>query len=242
MAEQYKNWRGTAAELADTAAEWLGSLGLDEQRLNERLVRYYVQDGVLSRPEREGREAKFGFRQLLEFVVARKLAADSWPLAKIASWNRGADEKALLDLIDDKQLAAPRLMEKVLGQVFPETRRLVLAVNDDPQADLGLYEWLASRGVAVLRAYSTTQALTLLDRARVHVVISDLGRVEGDVLRKGAGIDLARLIRERGSDVPIVIYTMDRTPQVKELAVDAGANYVTEDPDELRDWLEKMGI
>jgi CheY-like chemotaxis protein len=133
-------------------------------------------------------------------------------------------------------------MQKVMGHVFPETRRLVLAVNDDSQADLGIYEWLASRGVAVLRAYSTTQALTLLDRARVHVVISDLGRVEGDVLRKGAGMDLARLIRERGSDVPIVIYTMNRTPQVKELAVDAGANYVTEYPGELRDWLEKMGI
>jgi hypothetical protein len=35
---------------------------------------------------------------------------------------------------------------------------------------------------------------------------------------------------------------MNRTPQVKELAVDAGANYVTEYPGELRDWLEKMGI
>ena len=119
---------------------------------------------------------------------------------------------------------------------------MVLAVNDDPQADRDLYEWLAARGVAVLRAYSTDHALTLLDRARVHIVISDLARVEGGILNKMAGMQIARKIRDRGSDVPIVIYTMDKSAPVKELALDAGANYVTEADNELRDWLEKLGI
>jgi len=242
MIERHRSWRGTAAELAGIAAELLESLGHNDQRLNERLVRYYVQEGVLERPEREGREAVFSFRQLLELVVARELADDGWPLAKIASWNRGADEKALLDLIDNKQLTAPDLMRTALSPGLPETRRLVLAVNDDPQADRDLYEWLASRGVAVLRAYSTDHALILLDRARVHSVISDLARAEGGVLNKMAGMQLARRIRERGSDVPIVIYTMDKSQSVKELALDAGANYVTEGANELRDWLEKLGI
>ena len=242
MTERYKNWRGTAAELAGTATELLESLGFDAQRINERLVRYYVQQGVLERPAREGREAMFGFRQLLEMVVARELADDGWPLAKIAAWIRKADRKALLDLVDNRQLAATGLMRATLSRALPETRRLLLAVNDDPQSDLDLYQWLAARGVAVLRAYSTGQALTLLDRARVHVVLSDLARMEGDMLNKRAGMTLARQVRQRGSDVPIVIYTLDKSEQVKELVVEAGANYVTEREDELRDWLEKLGI
>jgi len=243
MSDRYKNWReGTAADLAEAAAEWLEVLGYTEQRPTERLVRYYVQKKVLTPPVRRGKEAVFGVRQLRELVVARELSDDGWSLAKIASWIRGADTKALLDLIDNKQIPASSLIGAGMRQVFPETRRLVLAVNDDPQADFDIYQWLASRGAAILRAYSTAQALDLMKRTRVHVVISDLARVEGDVLNKRAGMELAHEIRERGSDVPIVIYTMDKSPHVADLAMDAGTNYVTEDPDDLRDWLEKMGI
>ncbi|WP_295443570.1 response regulator [uncultured Thiodictyon sp.] len=237
------NWRGTGAELAEKAAAHFLSLGLDEPKLNERLVRFYVQKRVLSPPEREsGETGGFGYRQLLELIVVRELARDHWPLEKIADLIRSADEQALLDLIDNPQPSATGLIRTVMSQAFPETRRLVLAVNDDPQADLRLYEWLAARGAPVLRAYSTAHALALLDRVRVHVVISDLARAEGEVLNKRAGMELARKIRDRGSDVPMVIYTRKKAAQVRELATEAGANYVTEGPDDLRDWLEKIGI
>ena len=230
-------------ELADAAADWLEELGRMDQRPTARLVRYYVHKQLLTPPKRKGKEAIFGIRQLRELVVARELATSGWSLAKIAAWSRDADEKALLDLIDNKQqIEGPRLISSQMSQVFLETRRLVLAVNDDPKSDLEFYGWLASRGVAVLRAYSTDQALALLERARPHIVVSDLARIEEDVLNKRAGMNLASTIRKRGADVPIVIYTMDKSPHVADLVVEAGANYVTEDPDDLRDWLEKMGI
>lgn len=206
-------------------------------------MRFYVQKRVPSPPDREGGETGgFGYCHLLELVVVRELARDRWPLEKIAALTRDADEKALLDLIDNQPRSVAGLIGTVRSQALPETRRLVLAVNDDPHADLGLYAWLASRGAAVLRAYSTSHALALLDRARVHAVISDLARLEGDALNKRAGMDLARKLRERGSDVPMVIYTMDKSAHVRELVVEAGANYVTEGADDLRDWLTKMGI
>jgi CheY-like chemotaxis protein len=242
MFETHRNWRGSATELARTASALLRPLGRDEERLNERLVRYYVQSGILTRPQREGREAWFGYRQLLELAAARGLVQAGWPLAKIATWIQDADERALWDLIDTREPVSP-LVAGTPGQaVFPETRRLLLAVNDDPGADLDLYAWLASRGVAVLRAYSTDQALWLLARARVQAVLSDLARVESGVLNKRAGMLLAQAIRERGSEVPLVLYTLDKSPQVKALALEAGANYVTESPDDLRDWLEKLGL
>lgn len=125
---------------------------------------------------------------------------------------------------------------------FPETRRIVLTVNDQSDIDSDLYAWLQSRGVAVLRANSTVRALELMDLARADVVISDLARNEDGGENPSAGMHLAKQIRKRGSQVPIVIYTMNKAPQVKGLAVDAGANYVTESAVELRSWLENMGI
>lgn len=129
-----------------------------------------------------------------------------------------------------------------MSRAIPETRHLVLAVNDDPGSDLNLYAWLAARGVAVLRAYSTEHALSLLKRARVQLVISDLARQEGQVLNKTAGIALAKAIRAHGCDAPMVIFTNDKSPQIKALALEAGANHVTEDPDALLDWLRNQGL
>ena len=48
----------------------------DAGSANEHLVRHYVQVGVLTPPEREGREAMFGLRQVVEFLAARYLLKD----------------------------------------------------------------------------------------------------------------------------------------------------------------------
>ena len=80
------DWSGTAGELADKCNELMPEVGLKEEEgaANERLIRHYVQLGVLSPPVRQGREALYGARQVLEFVIARYLLRDGWPLAKIA--------------------------------------------------------------------------------------------------------------------------------------------------------------
>jgi hypothetical protein len=87
LPDDLADWRGTAAELADKLNDVLAgipSLADDSGSANERLVRHYVQVGVLSAPEREGREALFGLRQVVEFLAARYLLKDGWPLAKVA--------------------------------------------------------------------------------------------------------------------------------------------------------------
>jgi DNA-binding transcriptional MerR regulator len=87
LPDELADWRGTAAELADKLNDVLAgipSLADDSGSANERLVRHYVQVGVLTAPEREGREALFGLRQIVEFLAARYLLKDGWPLAKVA--------------------------------------------------------------------------------------------------------------------------------------------------------------
>ena len=102
LPDDLAQWRGTAAELADRLNEVLAgipTLADDTGSANERLVRHYVQVGVLTAPERAGREALFGLRQVVEFLAARYLLKDGWPLAKVAEMVRATDLDGLAGMI-----------------------------------------------------------------------------------------------------------------------------------------------
>ena len=79
-------WTGNADELAASASEILGERGLADDPVspNVRLIRDYGHRGIVDKPERRGKEAIYSFRHLLQFVAARSLVSDGWPLAKIA--------------------------------------------------------------------------------------------------------------------------------------------------------------
>ena len=83
---KFENWEGDGSALARFAGEILAARGLGDSSSepNVRLIRDYAQRGIVSRAERHGKEAIYSYRQLLEFVAARVLVADGWPLAKIA--------------------------------------------------------------------------------------------------------------------------------------------------------------
>ena len=141
------DWRGTAAELADKCNEVLGevpTLSDDAGAANERLVRHYVQVGVLSPPDREGREALFGLRQIVEFLATRYLLKDGWPLAKAAELVRETDVAGLTQLIpsDRPRTRAEEVVAKYRGvhaspdgklsQPRPPCRSLSVAVTQGP--------------------------------------------------------------------------------------------------------------
>src|SRR5436190_1694673 len=97
--EQWADWRGTAGELSEVIRDLLERFGMEREPVpTERLVRYYVTEGVLTRPDREGREARFGFRQIAEFLAVRILLADGWSLARIGDFFHTAAIDALLSL------------------------------------------------------------------------------------------------------------------------------------------------
>lgn len=76
-------------------------------RINERLVRQYVAAGAVSPGERQGRAVRFGFRQLLQLVVARHLmAVDRWKLPQIAALMRTASAAELRDLLPSQAAGA----------------------------------------------------------------------------------------------------------------------------------------
>jgi CheY-like chemotaxis protein len=92
----------------------------------------------------------------------------------------------------------------------------VLIVEDDALSRFGLRD-LLEEGFEVLEAGNGREALALLERQRVDLVVTDLVMPEMD------GIDLTRVIRERGDTKVIWCTAFDRDEfrrLARELRVD----------------------
>jgi len=91
------DFKGGADALIDKAQDVAKTLKLDQEATegNERLLRHYVSMGVVDKPSREGRDALYGFRHLIQFVAARRLLTEGFPLAKIALYTSKVPTDAL---------------------------------------------------------------------------------------------------------------------------------------------------
>ncbi len=166
MTEQYDNilsawqarfgaWEGSIHDLADLAARLQGEIFTGEAQetlANVRLIRHYLAIGLMTRGERRGKEAVFGLRQLLEYLAARALLRDGWPLAKIGLFTSTSSDVELAGLLPvpapsaassaprsrnrAQELVARFRVERAAGGVRsapsdPERRRLATA-SDSP--------------------------------------------------------------------------------------------------------------
>lgn len=117
--EKLEGWSGEVDELARLAGTILAARGLADSTTepNVRLIRDYAQRGIISRAERQGKEAIYGYRQLLELVAALSLVADGWPLAKIAEQFAVTGEADLRSLV-----TGPRASFRPAQQVIRRLR------------------------------------------------------------------------------------------------------------------------
>ena len=97
------DFQGSADALIDKAQDLAKTLKLNQEATegNERLLRHYVSMGVVDKPSREGRDALYGFRHLVQFVAARRLLAEGLPLAKIANYTGAVPTDALAAYIEN---------------------------------------------------------------------------------------------------------------------------------------------
>lgn len=97
--------------LVDTYADWSGTLNDLEAELraapapgagaapNARSIRHYQSLGVVDRPGR-GRGARYGRRQLLQVLAARRLMSDGWGLQKIGEIMQPLTDGELAGLVE----------------------------------------------------------------------------------------------------------------------------------------------
>jgi len=101
LSDGWADWKGNVQNFVIEVQKVMDYVGVTDPELtpNERLIRHYVSLGILNRPERAGKEALYGFVQLIQYVTARVLSNDGWPLAKVAEQVSTASLDELFTLI-----------------------------------------------------------------------------------------------------------------------------------------------
>src|ERR1044071_9506044 len=119
MKEKLKNLRGEkfigANRLADEAARLIPQFVPRQERgsvsevPDERMVRYYSTEGLISPPEgKQGLSAVYGYSHLLQLLVIKRLQANHLPNRKIKEVVEGKSERELEKLLDVDAAAEPR--------------------------------------------------------------------------------------------------------------------------------------
>jgi len=143
--DEYQDWEGTAAQLADAAAAIAAEIGISEQKgsesgpwlPNERLVRHYVHVEILDKPIRKGKEAYFGFRQIVQLLVSRVLLNEGWLLAKIGEVVRLEGRTGLDGLLAMLPKSMPRTPAQELVSKFQRSARDQASRSAPPPSDAG---------------------------------------------------------------------------------------------------------
>jgi DNA-binding transcriptional MerR regulator len=118
MKEKLKDLRrekfiGTA-QLAGEAARLIGQFVPRQERgsvsevPDERMVRYYSAEGLISPPEgKQGLSAVYGYNHLLQLLAIKRLQADHLPIRKIKELVEGKSERELEQFLDPESDRAP---------------------------------------------------------------------------------------------------------------------------------------
>jgi len=134
--ERLRNdFQGSADALIAKAQDVAKTLSLDQEATegNERLLRHYVSMGVVDKPSREGRDALYGFRHLVQFVAARRLLAEGFPLAKIAKYTGAVPTDALTAYLEKSdRTSEAELLVAAFRSESPELNAPSLASRKAP--------------------------------------------------------------------------------------------------------------
>jgi len=125
LINQYQGFSGNAVEMASVATQCAQFLQMpgDLEKINERLVRYYVAEGLVERPKRIGRDAEYGYGHLLQFLAGRFLVDAGFPMQKVAPY---------LDSLEVAQLEA-----LVMNKTKPNMAELLVASFQNPPSKSG---------------------------------------------------------------------------------------------------------
>lgn len=117
----------TGEELVEAAQQVVADLGLSPKvgDITERLLRHYVTEGVVSRPVREGREVRYGFRHLLELLAVRMWVLQGYPLSNARAFSVGQPSNSIIEAlkefrIDDQPASAEMLVKMFRASSAPE--------------------------------------------------------------------------------------------------------------------------
>lgn len=132
LINQYQGFSGNAVEMASVATQCAQFLQLpgDLDKINERLVRYYVAEGLVDRPKRVGRDAEYGYMHLLQFLAGRFLVDAGFPMQKVAPYLASLEVTQLEALVMNK--TKPNMAELLVASfASPQVGKSVKRKDED---------------------------------------------------------------------------------------------------------------
>ena len=125
MLEQLKDWRGNLEKLIEQAEKVSSELELkDNTEISVRMVRDYIQRGILRDVDRSGRELEFSYPHLLKLVLSRVLLSDGWSLKKIGEHFELTNTQDLEDLMPKQGNPALSAIKRLRSSVDGATTRM----------------------------------------------------------------------------------------------------------------------
>ena len=110
----------------------------------------------------------------------------------------------------------------------------ILVVEDDPDLLSILSEFLVMHGAEVLQALNGKEALDILDRSEIQLVLSDVQMPVMD------GVELLKAIKRRGNHAPAVILTSGHSNLDEVSATNLGASAFIVKPFKLQQLLASI--
>jgi len=188
-------WRAQIAEfvVSDTGR---GIAPADQARIFEPFER--AADGSVP-----GTGLGLTITRLLTEILGGEITLDSRP----GEGSRFRARLMLSDVPGAATVAAPDRMGHAVGYEGP--RRRILVADDDPHHRALMTDLLAPLGFELLAVGSGAECLSAVARFAPHLFLLDLSMPGMD------GITLARQLRERGCDAPILFISADLAPRVE---------------------------
>lgn len=188
----YHRFSGSASELADLAITCSRHLSLpgDTSKISERLIRYYVTEGLLSRPIRIGRDAEYGYKHLLQFLASRSLMEEGYPMQKVADYISNLDISQLEPL--------------ALNQTKPNLAELLVASfkhpEKTPRSIRSKADFLPSSPMDSIRMMSLGADANRLDKSKRSVSSFDAESYREGMKKTGV-INTGELVSDLKSDI-----------------------------------------
>ena len=136
LINQYQGFSGNAVDMASVAtqcAQYLQMPG-DLDKINERLVRYYVAEGLVDRPKRIGRDAEYGYLHLLQFLAGRFLVDAGFPMQKVAPYLSTLESAQLEALVMNK--TKPNMAELLVASFQNPSPKNMRSAGDDQSSSV----------------------------------------------------------------------------------------------------------
>lgn len=191
-----------------------------------------------------------GFADLITSAKNREFTVE-FGGQKLSMKEASAEQRVLLE---DLQKQLNEVRKKVEGSKIPAAAaaaelvkdrsivsNAVLWADDHPKNNSFFIDLLQKRGYRVDLAISTQDALSLLDRNKYLLIVSDMSRDEAGRDNRDAGVDLLEEVRKRRIDSPYVVFCSDRgARQFGEQIRQLGGQAITSSPTELRAILDEL--